>query len=154
LGYAKQQAIAFNTTGNYYNFSNIRYAAPPLGNLRFAPPEKPATNRTVQNGGNFARQCPQAAPAWELTAAQFIPQYLASTAATTTTNSSTSNVRRASAADAEATAEMMEDCLFLDVFAPKKVFDCEGGDGAPVLGTFFYYCSFYQLNGASAVRML
>ncbi|KAH0267037.1 hypothetical protein KCU71_g19646, partial [Aureobasidium melanogenum] len=42
LGYARQQASAFNVTGGYYNFSNIRYAAPPVGDLRFAAPQAPA----------------------------------------------------------------------------------------------------------------
>jgi acetylcholinesterase len=69
LGYQVYRAASFNvrsyltpfftiwltrsqSTGNFYNFSNIRYAAPPIGNLRFAPPQAPATNRSsVDNGG-------------------------------------------------------------------------------------------------------
>jgi hypothetical protein len=42
-------------TGNFYNFSNIRYAAPPVGNLRFAPPQAPAENRAAVNKGNVSR---------------------------------------------------------------------------------------------------
>ena len=42
-------------TGNFYNFSNIRYAAPPLGNLRFAQPKAPAKNRSVINYGTVGR---------------------------------------------------------------------------------------------------
>jgi hypothetical protein len=133
LGYEKHQAIDFNSTGNYYNFSNIRYAAPPLGNLRFALPHKPATNRTGVQNGAIPRACPQASPAWELTALQFIPQYLAGSA-NIQTNSSTPNTKRA--AESEDLAELNEDCLFLDVFTPKKVFECDDDKGAPVLGMF------------------
>jgi hypothetical protein len=45
----------------YYNFSNIRYAAPPVGNLRFAQPVKPAVNRTL-NDGQQSVICSQASP--------------------------------------------------------------------------------------------
>jgi len=70
LGYELQQATLYNATGDFYNFSNIRYAAPPVGNLRFAPPQAPAMNRkTVQTGGQF-RICAQAGPAWFLIAEQ------------------------------------------------------------------------------------
>lgn len=47
LGYTLQQASLFNSTGAFYNFSNIRYAAPPTGKNRFAAPKAPAVNRTV-----------------------------------------------------------------------------------------------------------
>ena len=42
-------------TGRFYNFSNIRYAAPPVGELRFAPPEAPAENRSIINNGTIGR---------------------------------------------------------------------------------------------------
>jgi hypothetical protein len=42
-------------TGNFYNFSNIRYAAPPVGNLRFAPPQAPTQNRSSVNKGQTSR---------------------------------------------------------------------------------------------------
>lgn len=35
---------------SYLSFSNIRYAAPPTGALRFAAPVRPSVNRTVQDG--------------------------------------------------------------------------------------------------------
>lgn len=86
--------------------------------------------------GSIPRTCPQAAPAWELTAVQFIPQYLAGSA-NIQFNSSTPNAKRAAElTEAQlAAAELQEDCLFLDVFTPKKVFDSDGR-GAPVLGMF------------------
>jgi acetylcholinesterase len=72
LGYEVYQASNFNVrsslsglpihsspclqdTGNFYNFSNIRYAAPPVGELRFAPPQPPAENRSTVNDGGTSR---------------------------------------------------------------------------------------------------
>jgi hypothetical protein len=112
-----------------------------VGDLRFALPQYPATNRTgVQTGGDFARTCPQAAPFWELTAIQFLPQYLEGVTnvkianTSISLNASTSSAGASPQAQQDA-AELEEDCLFLDVFVPQKVFDYEhGGNGAPVLG--------------------
>ncbi|KAF8847237.1 alpha/beta-hydrolase [Acephala macrosclerotiorum] len=48
LGYALHRAVV-NTTGAYYNFSNIRYAEPPVGRFRFRQAIAPtAINRTIQ----------------------------------------------------------------------------------------------------------
>ncbi|KAH7361102.1 hypothetical protein BKA66DRAFT_396944, partial [Pyrenochaeta sp. MPI-SDFR-AT-0127] len=55
LGYELHQAASFNDTIGYYNFTNIRYAAPPLRNLRFAPPQPAAVNRSVIQTGNIPR---------------------------------------------------------------------------------------------------
>lgn len=46
-------------TGNFYNFSNIRYAAPPVAELRWAPPQAPAMNRSAINNGDEARYLSQ-----------------------------------------------------------------------------------------------
>lgn len=48
LGYAK-----YSVTKDYINvnlWSNIRYAAPPIGSLRFAPPAAPLTEDAVNDG--------------------------------------------------------------------------------------------------------
>jgi acetylcholinesterase len=71
LGYEIYRAAGFNvrvidprdatcvdmeeSTGNFYSFSNIRYAAPPVGNLRFAAPQPPARNRSAVNNGGTSR---------------------------------------------------------------------------------------------------
>jgi hypothetical protein len=71
LGYEVYRATGFNVstyhasalsradtckaTGNFYNFSNIRYAAPPVGKLRFAAPQAPAENRSSVNTGSTSR---------------------------------------------------------------------------------------------------
>lgn len=74
----------------------------------------------------LGRMCPQAAPAWQLEAASFLPKYL-----TGNPNASLdANVTAAPARDPRET----EDCLFLDIAVPQKIFDNRGnGSGAPVL---------------------
>ena len=135
LGYVVQRATVFNDTGNYYNFSNIRYAQPPTGDLRFRAPLPPLTNRTTIETGEIDRICPQANPAWLLTANLFVPQYLAGkTNFTTADFNATSSGSSASlpAQDPRTT----EDCLFLDVQVPKSIFD-SGNSSAPVLVWFY-----------------
>ncbi|GME44628.1 putative carboxylesterase family protein [Neofusicoccum parvum] len=102
LGYELYRAVGVNDTYGYYNFSNIRYAAAPLGDLRFKAPVAPATNRATIQDGSLNRICPQAS----------------------TSSNSTRDPRES------------EDCLFLDVIVPQKIFDnaSQGnGSGAPVL---------------------
>lgn len=76
LGYELQQANAFQPVGNYYNFSNIRFAAPPTGENRFRAPLAPAINRTHVQVGSPRRICAQADPSWETITAEYLPKYL------------------------------------------------------------------------------
>ncbi|GAB1191528.1 hypothetical protein APSETT444_000707 [Aspergillus pseudonomiae] len=55
LGYELHQAFSLNETTGLYNFSNIRYAAPPLGNLRFRAPLPPKVNRAEVQTGALAQ---------------------------------------------------------------------------------------------------
>lgn len=71
LGYELQQATLYNSSGNFYNFSNIRYAAPPVGDLRFRAPQPPEKNRGQVQTGSPDRICAQADPAWLLIAEQY-----------------------------------------------------------------------------------
>ncbi|RPA98607.1 alpha/beta-hydrolase [Choiromyces venosus 120613-1] len=50
LGYVKQQATSYNQTYDFFHFRNIRYAAPPLGDLRFRKPQPPLPQTGIQNG--------------------------------------------------------------------------------------------------------
>ena len=70
LGYELHRATLYNQSGQFYNFSNIRYAAPPVGNLRFRAPQPPAKNRGQVQVGLPDRICPQASPSWEVIAGQ------------------------------------------------------------------------------------
>ncbi|KIX94759.1 uncharacterized protein Z520_09449 [Fonsecaea multimorphosa CBS 102226] len=136
LGYQIQQASSFNATGQVYNFSNIRYAQPPLGKLRFAAPVPPTGRNTTVSDGSVGAICPQADPDWLAIAEVY------------TTDFAEGKPFNYSAVVAQLQANppkpsppdprMKEDCLFLDVFSPKSVFDkaqnkTSGYKGAPVL---------------------
>ena len=102
-------------SGQYFNFSNIRYAAPPLRNLRFRDPQPPLWDRkTGVLDGTKAFICPQAAPAswnWDntgLPGGQVIPI-------------------------GNSTLPESEDCLFLDVVVPVSVYENRQSTLAPVL---------------------
>ncbi|KAJ5414796.1 hypothetical protein N7509_001423 [Penicillium cosmopolitanum] len=118
LGYERHKAISFNSSHGLYNFSNIRYAAPPTGDLRFREPVLPAWNRDQIQNGSVGRICPQSIPMWETIEQTFLLSYLYNKTFTLSTNISSYSYEPA-AQDPRTT----EDCLFLDVVVPKKVFD-------------------------------
>lgn len=123
-------------TGQFYNFSNVRYAAPPLGNLRFAPPATPSTKQVFNDGSNFAI-CPNAGPAWGAVATKWLTEGLG--AINITAGYTIPNITTAPAP----LPGTNEDCLFLDVLVPKAIFEQKGkGKGAPV-----YVCSHLWTTG-------
>jgi carboxylesterase type B len=138
LGYARQQASSYNVgqlilpdeqipdklqaTGGYYSFSNIRYAAPPVGDLRFAAPQAPAVDRSQVQTGSVNRICPQANPAWEIIAGQWIPEYLLENKTSFTMSDFNLTIPSSNSSAATATGET-EDCLFLDVVVPEGIFN-------------------------------
>ncbi|CEJ93479.1 hypothetical protein VHEMI09063 [[Torrubiella] hemipterigena] len=129
LGYELHQALSFNDTGDFYTFADVRFAAPPLGNLRFAKPELPAISRShVQQGGQ-RYSCPQASPKWgddALGVIQRIPHGAELIKAFSTYDGFSTN------------ATYTEDCLFLDVMVPRAVLERAGqGYGAPVMVWIF-----------------
>lgn len=133
LGYQLHRASNFNETGRFYNFSNIRYAAPPLGRLRFAPPSAPAENRSTVNIGNVGRICPSASPAWSQQSAQWLTSLVLGVPLNNT-QPYTPPVVNASTRLPPLDPRTSEDCLFLDVFVPEKILQSAGhGRGAPVL---------------------
>lgn len=107
------------TASGIYNFSNIRYAAPPLGDLRFRAPVWPATNRSHIEDGSVGRICPQAEPIWETNIA---PAFLMSLMTGSKFNQST-NISSYPYVPEKRDPRTSEDCLFLDVVVPKKIFD-------------------------------
>ena len=127
LGYNLQRATAFNETGNFYNFSNIRYAAPPVDSNRFSAPQKPAVDRHTVQDGSKMRICPQAVPKWIATTQAFIYKYLDDPAHF--------NISDIAIPPSSPTVNpnASEDCLFLDVVVPKNIYEKRGkGCGAPV----------------------
>ena len=153
LGYQTYQATSLNVcyaiyvtltsfpsdiakvSGGYYNFSNIRYAAPPIGDLRFAKPVPPRGINNTIDDGSVGRICPGVQPTWLGLSGQFVDAYV---------NDKPFNFTAANAsfyADTEAAiptpsdARTTEDCLFLDVFAPQKSFDLTKGPGNSTKGS-------------------
>ena len=124
LGNEIHRAISYNATAQTYNFTNIRYAQPHLGNLRFAAPVPPSVrNPTIQDGSTGAI-CSQANPAWAAIGLEFAAAWAA--------DKLPFNYDAAAAALANITAALpanptdpriSEDCLVLDVIVPKSVFD-------------------------------
>lgn len=135
LDYQRQQANAYNASGRYYEFSNIRYAAPPTGANRFKAPSSPAVNRSAVQVGHHRRICPQAKPSWESISSKFVPLYLKGQR--TFTESEFNKVSNTSPYLLPQDSMTTEDCLFLDVMVPQGIFDKAGsGSGAPVLVWF------------------
>lgn len=114
-------------TGQYYNFSNVRYAAPPLGNLRFAAPTQPSNASKVFNDGSKAVTCIQAVPAWGNYSLAWVTEGTA--AFNIPAGYHPPNLTTLPPADPTAS----EDCLFLDLMVPQAIFNNAGkGAGAPV----------------------
>ncbi|KAK2030375.1 alpha/beta-hydrolase [Colletotrichum zoysiae] len=122
LGYTIQEGLLETDHGShpYFNFTDIRYAAPPTGLDRFKPPKVPAENRTTQSSGPYKIECPQAQPGWF--------DYIGSDVGNQTemppfTEDDVYPPRPGSS----------EDCLFLDVLVPEKVFNARMTATVPVL---------------------
>lgn len=106
-----------------YNFSNIRYAQPPIGQLRWTPPQPPINNRSVVQTGNVGKVCPAAFPLWYLRGKQYL--------------AGNPNAGTLSPAELLPPPDPREDedCLFLDILVPKAVFEKRHGKKrlAPVM---------------------
>ncbi|KAJ5976536.1 hypothetical protein N7481_010243 [Penicillium waksmanii] len=138
IGYAIHQASLLKSTNTYYNFSNIRFAAPPVGELRFQGPVDPPGNRSAGiQDGTYGPICPQIYPNW------------VSTGLSTTNDSS---VEIHTSDDNES-----EDCLFLDVVVPEKIFESRNfGSGSPVMVWIYGggYVAGDKLTGFNPVGLL
>ncbi|KAK3384514.1 Alpha/Beta hydrolase protein [Lasiosphaeria ovina] len=60
LPYGSYRASSYRASSDIYVFKNIRFAAPPVGNLRWAKPAPPSNNATVQDG-SYGPKCVQSA---------------------------------------------------------------------------------------------
>lgn len=134
LGYEIYRANSLNATTGLYNFSNIRYAAPPTGENRFAAPQPPAKNRSTIQFNRPEPVCPQAGPLWGLTVQDFLADYFAGERSFNRSdfesplpagfsldniNLHSLNTSIIPPADPRTT----EDCLFLDVIVPQSIFN-------------------------------
>ncbi|KIM96619.1 hypothetical protein OIDMADRAFT_170366 [Oidiodendron maius Zn] len=145
LGYAVHQASLNKASGSqYYNFSNIRFGNPPVGNLRFTAPTLPTTIDRNLNLGQHGAICPQASPLWlELTSPQVIEAVLTGQSLANITNQpipDPSTLNRSSFPEPD--PRTSEDCLFLDVVVPTSIYSNRlansfGGRGAPVFVNIF-----------------
>lgn len=103
--YAPQSVISPDSQ-TYYNFSNIRYAAPPVESLRFQLPQDPIDNRSVGvQDGSYGKICPQAYTPWQSSAFVTAPP-----------------------GELES-----EDCLFLDVVVSEKIWNQRSNASRPVI---------------------
>jgi carboxylesterase type B len=104
-----------------YNFTNIRYAQPPLGEFRFNAPQPPTGRNPVVQDGSVDAICPQAFPAWLPIAGAFTAAYLSGQAFNFSAAIAALQASNSSAPAPDPRTN--EDCLFLDVIVPKPVFD-------------------------------
>ena len=91
-----------------YLFKNIRYAAPPLGNLRFAAPAPPEPDNSVIHDGSYGPICRQSVPAGGFNLVGPANEHPLGAAINQILGQAPSAL----------TSEGDEDCLFLDVYVP------------------------------------
>ncbi|KAM0817588.1 putative Carboxylic ester hydrolase [Seiridium cardinale] len=122
LGYTYIRAASFNSTGQYYNFSNIRYGQAPVGPLRFRAPLEPLYNTTcVIEDGSVGRVCPQSSGNWSIISSAFASSYIAGTSANFDYDAVEASLPESPLA-ISSDPRTTEDCLFLDVIAPQSAF--------------------------------
>ncbi|KAJ7149765.1 alpha beta-hydrolase [Mycena crocata] len=121
LGYTRYQGIV-NTTTNLTTFLGIRYAAPPVGELRFRAPQPPSNVTEVQQATQQPNQCFQ-----------------------TVVGISPTNPFKTR--DLEIATS--EDCLFLSVSYPS---DEQGAPGGPLPVIVWIHGGGYILGASSQYR--
>ena len=151
LGYAKHRAVG-NPNDKLYKVQSIRYAAPPVGNLRFKAPEPPLRGDpgTVEDGSG-RKECLQATVNWgahfdnigdckdclcceEPKEGGSCDKPLVSCPDSGSSDSS----KQAFGGflpkwDLTDPKDYSEDCLFLDIWAPKANLDKPEEGGLPVI---------------------
>ncbi|KAG2342022.1 alpha/beta-hydrolase [Suillus weaverae] len=108
LGYAQYQG-SIDTATNITSFLGIRYAAPPVGELRWAAPQPPSNASGVQQATSEPHECYQAPVG----------------------NSSTNPFKNTSTR--KRAVSQSEDCLFLNVYTPGSELVATPAGGLPVV---------------------
>ncbi|KAG1740867.1 Alpha/Beta hydrolase protein [Suillus paluster] len=108
LGYAQYQG-SVDTATNITSFLGIRYAAPPVGDFRWAAPQPPSTISGVQQATTQPNECYQAPPS----------------------NSSTNPYESITIKKRDVSES--EDCLFLNVYTPGSEVVATPSGGLPVV---------------------
>lgn len=109
-----------------YKFANIRFAEPPVGELRFAAPVPPAKQGDHVENGSSAVVCPQATPYWQWISQQFTEYVRAGNASEfnfTTAQEQLEEWLASSPPELDTNPATTEDCLFLDVVVPQSLFE-------------------------------
>ncbi|KUJ10987.1 prolyl oligopeptidase-like protein [Mollisia scopiformis] len=112
---------------------------PPVGALRFAPPLPPVGRNATINTGQTGVIPAQANPAWEVIAELFLDAYLTGQNISEFTNETSALALLSNLTAPAPDPSVSEDCLFLDVIVPEKIFNGSSSvgktvkAGAPVL---------------------
>ena len=130
------RALSYNDTNDFYKFSNVRYAQPPTGELRFRAPRPPLRDRTTIHNGSETRICPQGVPEWQRKAFGPISKY--ASGAPFALENWEKDIATMEPPNIDFYSNNTEDCLFLDVYVPRKVLEKKkkhhkGFKGVPVL---------------------
>ncbi|KAG0695323.1 Alpha/Beta hydrolase protein [Suillus ampliporus] len=120
LGYAQYQG-SVDTATNITSFLGIRYAAPPVGDFRWAVPQPPSTISGVQQATTQPNQCYQA------------PIGTSSTNPFESTSMRKRAVSRSTNPFESTAVSQSEDCLFLNVYTPGSEVVANPSGGLPVV---------------------
>ncbi|UKZ76636.1 hypothetical protein TrVFT333_004343 [Trichoderma virens FT-333] len=127
LGYEIHEALKYNDTTGLYTFSNIRYAQPPVGDLRFSAPKPPTgRNLVVEKGNGSLIMCPRGSPGWSIANSDFGHAFINGNLSNYNYTAEHAAQELITKKNAQAVLELpgqTEDCLFLDVVVPRAVFD-------------------------------
>ncbi|KUJ18549.1 alpha/beta-hydrolase [Mollisia scopiformis] len=114
LPWGTYEGKPYGADGETVLFNNVRFAKPPVGNLRFAAPEYPDAipdSSKIQDS-SWGPNCIQAAPSKSKHIFEDFPE-------------------------PPSNETQSEDCLFLDVYVPAWVLDPEAGEKIPVVVWIF-----------------
>lgn len=134
LGYTLHRATLGNTDNgiSYFNFSNIRYAAPPTESRRFLAPSEPLLDRTI-NDGQVEAICAQADPGWLNTAIEVLVDL------------PITNYQNFTIADiSDVDPRTSEDCLLLDVLVSASVYENKTKTSGSAVLVWFHGGGFVQ----------